>query len=175
MKYGAQAALIGLGANLGNGADTLRAALRALAELPGCRLVASSAIYRSAPVDATGPDYWNAVALLHSSLAPLCLLDALQATERTHGRVRPAGTRNAPRTLDLDVLDVGGCRLRHPRLELPHPRMHLRAFVLAPLAELLPDWPLPDGSRAIDAARRLQSQGQRIERMDAGESADQEP
>ena len=175
MDPDAQPALIGLGANLGDGARTLRAALDALAKRPGCRVAATSALYRSAPVDAQGPDYWNAVALIRTTLTPLALLDALQEIERAHGRVRPAGVHNAPRTLDLDVLDFAGRRLSHPRLALPHPRMHLRAFVLVPLADILPDWTLPDGRRAVDAARSLLAQGQRVESMDAAEAATQAP
>lgn len=127
---------VGLGANLGDARATLEAALTALAALPGTRLQARSSFYRTAPVDAGGPDYVNAVAELRSSLAPEALLDALQAIEQRHGRERPY--RNAPRTLDLDLLLVGALRLDTPRLTLPHPRLHQRAFVLAPLDELAP-------------------------------------
>ena len=171
----ARVAVIGLGANLGDGADTIRHALRALAALPGCCVEAVSDLYRSAPVDAQGPDYWNAVALVRTTLPPLRLLDALQAIEQAHGRVRPAGVVNAPRTLDLDLLDLDGQTMSHPRLTLPHPRMHLRAFVLAPLADVLPTWTLPDGTSAIDAARNLRTQGQRIERVGPCGAADQPP
>lgn len=128
---------VGLGANLGDARATLEAALAALAALPDTRLMARSSYYRTAPVDAGGPDYLNAVAELRSSLAPEALLDALQAIEQQHGRERPY--RNAPRTLDLDLLLVGALRLDTPRLTLPHPRLHQRAFVLAPLAELAPE------------------------------------
>jgi 2-amino-4-hydroxy-6-hydroxymethyldihydropteridine diphosphokinase len=127
---------IGLGANLGDARATLQAALAGVAALPQTQLRACSSFYRSAPVDAGGPDYLNAVAELHTTLAPLALLDALQALELAHGRQRPY--RNAPRTLDLDVLLWGDERINLPRLCVPHPRLHERAFVLLPLAELAP-------------------------------------
>ena len=155
-------ALIGLGANLGDALGTLRAAVAELQRLPGCRLLRVSSSWRSAPVDASGPDYCNAVALLSSALRPLELLDSLQRIELAHGRVRPTGQRNAPRTLDLDLLWVDGVQLDEPRLTLPHPRLHLRAFVLAPLAEIAPHWRLDDGEPVTAAARRLCAQGQRV-------------
>lgn len=157
-------ALIGLGANLGDGAATLGAARRELAALPGCTLQSCSGLYRSTPVDAAGPDYWNAVAALRCDLTPEALLDALQSIEAAHGRRRPPGSHNAPRTLDLDLLDFDGLTRQGARLTLPHPRLHLRAFVLAPLAEILPGWLLADGETAAHAAQRLRGQGQRVER-----------
>ncbi len=132
---------VGLGANLGEAEATLRAALVALAGLPQTALRRHSGLYRTAPIDAGGPDYLNAVAELHTALAPLALLDALQALELAHGRERPY--RNAPRTLDLDVLLRGDQREQHPRLSVPHPRLHERAFVLVPLAELVPELHIP--------------------------------
>lgn len=132
---------VGLGANLGQAEATLHAALRALAELPQTTLRRRSSLYRTAPLDAGGPDYLNAVAELHTALAPLALLDALQALELAHGRERPY--RNAPRTLDLDVLLWGDRCIQHPRLSVPHPRLHERAFVLVPLAELVPELFIP--------------------------------
>ena len=132
---------IGLGANLGDARATLQAALQALAGLPGCRLLQVSAVYRSAPVDAAGPDFFNAVAALHTGLEPLPLLDALQAIELQFGRQRPHV--NAPRTLDLDLLLLGDLQLQTPRLTLPHPRLHQRAFVLLPLLEIAPDLAAP--------------------------------
>ena len=132
----AHIAHIGLGANLGDAPATLRAALQALAVLPGCRLLAVSSLYGSAPVDAQGPDFINAVAALHTRLAPPDLLDALQAIEQRFGRQRPYP--NAPRTLDLDLLLAGDTVLQTARLTLPHPRLHQRAFVLQPLLELAP-------------------------------------
>jgi 2-amino-4-hydroxy-6-hydroxymethyldihydropteridine diphosphokinase len=99
--------------------------------------VALSSAWRSAPVDAGGPDFLNAVAALDTALAPLELLDALQAIELAHGRERPY--RHAPRTLDLDLLLYGDVRLDTPRLTLPHPRLGERAFVLCPLLEISPE------------------------------------
>ena len=127
---------VGLGANLGDATRAVRRAIEALSKLPGTRLVAASSLYRSAPVDAAGPEYVNAVAELQSSLEPSELLLALQALEQESGRERPY--RNAPRTLDLDLLLVGQQQLSTPELTLPHPRLHERAFVLRPLLELDP-------------------------------------
>lgn len=134
-------AYIGLGANLGDARATLEAALAALAALPQSRLLRTSSFYRTAPVDATGPDFTNAVAELQTLLEPEPLLRSLQAIETLHGRERPY--RNAPRTLDLDVLLYGQRSIDTPVLTVPHPRLHQRAFVLAPLAELLPDGRVP--------------------------------
>lgn len=130
-------AYIGLGANLGDSAATLRRVLAQLQATDGIDAVTASPFYRSAPVDATGPDFVNAVAALDTRLPPLALLDALQALENQHGRLRPY--KNAPRTLDLDLLTYGDVLLDHERLTLPHPRMHQRAFVLLPLHDLAPD------------------------------------
>lgn len=132
---------VGVGANLGDATATVQEALRQLAQLPGSRLTARSSLYRSAPVDAQGADFVNAVAELQTRLPALELLHHLQAIEHAHGRERPY--RNAPRTLDLDLLLLGDLVMHTAELELPHPRAHLRAFVLMPLAELQPDlqWP----------------------------------
>jgi len=127
-------AFVGIGANLGDARAALAAAITALAALPDTRLFALSSLYRSAPVDAAGPDYLNAVAELRTALAPAALLAAMQAIELRHGRDRPY--RNAPRTLDLDLLLYGELERDDPALRLPHPRMHERAFVLVPLAEI---------------------------------------
>ncbi|HEY1132320.1 MAG TPA: 2-amino-4-hydroxy-6-hydroxymethyldihydropteridine diphosphokinase [Roseateles sp.] len=127
-----------MGANLG--ADlpaTLTQAALQLAALPGTQVAALSSVWRSAPVDAGGPDFLNAVAALDTTLAPLDLLDALQAIELAHGRERPY--RNAPRTLDLDMLLYDDLVLDTPRLTLPHPRLGQRAFVLRPLLEIAPE------------------------------------
>lgn len=140
-------AYVGLGANLGDAAASLRAALADLAALPGVRGVTPSPFYRSKPVDAGGPDYVNAVARLDTTLPPLDLLDALMAVELRHGRERPY--HHAPRTLDLDLLLYGDARMDTARLTLPHPRMHERAFVLMPLRDLAPDLVLAQGR--IDA------------------------
>jgi 2-amino-4-hydroxy-6-hydroxymethyldihydropteridine diphosphokinase len=129
-------AYIALGANLGEPAQTLRDALRSLDATPGVRLVKTSSLYRTAPVDSSGPDYINAVAEVATTLTAPALLDALQAIEQKAGRARPY--RNAPRTLDLDLLMYGEGRIDSPRLSVPHPRMRERAFVLVPLAEIAP-------------------------------------
>ena len=128
---------IGLGANLGARADTLRAALSAITALSGTSVQRVSSLYRSAPVDAGGPDYLNAVAELRTTLAPQALLEALQAIELAAGRERPY--RNAPRTLDLDIVVWGDEKIETATLTVPHPRMWERAFVLLPLAELAPE------------------------------------
>lgn len=138
---GAVRAFVGVGANLGDARATVRAALRALRELPDTRCIACSSLYRSAPVEAEGPDFVNAVAELHTTLPPLALLHGLQAIEQRFGRVR--SLRNAPRTLDLDLLLHGDAVMHGDTLVLPHPRAHLRAFVLQPLAELDPALVLP--------------------------------
>lgn len=127
-------AFVGIGANLGDARAAIAAAIAALAALPSTRLVALSSLYRSAPVDAAGPDFLNAVAELRTALAPAELLAAMQAIEAAHGRERP--WRNAPRTLDLDLLLYGELVREDPALRLPHPRMHQRSFVLVPLAEI---------------------------------------
>ena len=154
-------AWIGLGANLGDARASLQAALSAVAALPGCRLLQASSFYRSAPVDAGGPDFINAVAALHTTLAPLALLDALQAIEQHSGRTRPYP--NAPRTLDLDLLLLGDLQLHSPRLTLPHPRLHQRAFVLLPLLELAPALVAP--GLGLLAACLPGTAGQRVQRL----------
>lgn len=142
-------AWIGLGANLGDARATLRLAVQRLAELPQTRLQQVSGLYRSAPVDAGGPDYLNAVAWVQTRLPALALLQALQALEAQAGRERPY--RNAPRTLDLDVLLYGSERIDLPELTVPHPRMHERAFVLLPLVELAPGRVGPQQLAAVGA------------------------
>ena len=133
---------VGLGANLGDAGATLQQALAQLAAMPGTRVMATSSLYRSAPVDAAGPDFINAVAELSTTLKPLPLLHALQAIEQQHGRQRPY--RNAPRTLDLDLLLYGQRVVDVADLTVPHPRLQRRAFVLLPLLELAPDLLHPD-------------------------------
>ena len=129
-------AYVGLGANLGDPAAAIRAAIEGLDALPQSRVTARSSLYRTAPVGATGPDYVNAVAALETSLTAPDLLAQLQHLEQRAGRERPYP--NAPRTLDLDLLLYGDARIASPRLVVPHPRMHERAFVLHPLAEIAP-------------------------------------
>lgn len=131
-------AFVGLGANLGTDLlGTLTQAARALDALPGTRIAAMSSAWRSAPVDAGGPDFLNAVAALETTLPPLALLDALQAIEQAHGRERPY--HHAPRTLDLDLLLHGDAVMDTPRLILPHPRLGERGFVLHPLLKIAPE------------------------------------
>jgi len=151
-----QRAYVGLGANLGEARAALAQAVRAMHQLPGTRVQQVSGLYRSAPVDAAGPDYLNAVACLQTTQAPLALLHALQALELQAGRERPY--RNAPRTLDLDLLLYGDLHQQDAELTLPHPRMHERAFVLLPLAELAPQ---QIGAPALAAVA-----GQRLQRLD---------
>jgi 2-amino-4-hydroxy-6-hydroxymethyldihydropteridine diphosphokinase len=135
-------AYIALGANLGDPAATVQAAFAALATLPQSTLTATSALYRTAPVGICDqPEFINAAARIETELAPEALLDALLAIEQRFGRVRTL--RNGPRTLDLDVLLYDAQVLDTPRLTLPHPRLHLRAFVLYPLADIGPDLSIP--------------------------------
>lgn len=155
-------AYVALGANLGPAADTVRAAIDALARLPHSRLIGASSLYRTAPVGLLDqPDFINAVVALDTALSAEALLDALLAIEADFGRRR--SLPNAPRTLDLDLLLHGTQRCHDARLILPHPRMHERAFVLAPLDEITPQLTLPGhGSvRELLAACR----DQRIERL----------
>jgi 2-amino-4-hydroxy-6-hydroxymethyldihydropteridine diphosphokinase len=148
----AVSAWIGLGANLGDRQATLRTALSAMGALPDTRVQRVSSLYGSAPVEAGGPDYLNAVVQLSTSLAPQALLAQLQAIERAGGRERPY--RNAPRTLDLDILLYGDQVIDTPNLMVPHPRLHERAFVLHPLAELAPEL-VPAHQLAKVAAQRI--------------------
>ncbi|QJE00421.1 2-amino-4-hydroxy-6-hydroxymethyldihydropteridine diphosphokinase [Massilia forsythiae] len=128
-------AWIGIGANLGDARAAVLDAVERLGRLPGVRLLRASSLYRTAPIDASGDDYINAVAAVETTLDAHALLAQLHAIEQAHGRERPY--RNAPRTLDLDLLLFGGERIDDaPTLVVPHPRMHERAFVLVPLAEL---------------------------------------
>ena len=153
---------IGLGANLGDAVATVQAAIMQLGRLPETSLIAASALYRSAPVDAAGPDYVNAVAEMRSGLEPVALLVQLQALERRFGRERPY--RHAPRTLDLDLLFYGDRRIDAAPLTVPHPRAHQRAFVLAPLAELAPDW-ICLGGLSVRQALGALVQAQSVERI----------
>jgi 2-amino-4-hydroxy-6-hydroxymethyldihydropteridine diphosphokinase len=128
-------AFVGLGANLGDPQDQVRRAIAALGRLPGIRLVAASSLYRSAPIGVGAqPDFVNAVAQIETTLGPWALLEALLAAEARFGRERPSP--GAARTLDLDLLLYGEERIDEPGLQVPHPRLHERAFVLEPLDEL---------------------------------------
>jgi 2-amino-4-hydroxy-6-hydroxymethyldihydropteridine diphosphokinase len=140
---------IALGGNLEDPAAQVRAGFGALAALPSTKLIARSSLYRSAPVGyADQPDFINAVAAIETALAPRALLDALLAIEHSHGRVRDFP--NAPRTLDLDVLLYGDLQLHEHGLTIPHPRMHERAFVLLPLAEIAPRCVIPGRGAVAD-------------------------
>jgi len=156
-------AFIGLGANMGDARGALDDALRRLAALADTRLVAHSSVFRTAPIDSSGPDYLNAVAELSTRLPAHDLLAQLQAIELAHGRERPY--RNAPRTLDLDLLLYGDALIATAQLDVPHPRLHERAFVLAPLAEIAPGLVVP-GHGLIEDCLRLVV-GQRIDRLGA--------
>jgi 2-amino-4-hydroxy-6-hydroxymethyldihydropteridine diphosphokinase len=155
-------AWVGIGANLGDARAQVEDALARLARLPGVRLLRASSLYRSAPIDSSGDDYVNAVAELDTALGAHALLAQLHAIEQAHGRERPY--RNAPRTLDLDLLLYGDQVIANaPALIVPHPRMHERAFVLAPLAELAPGLEIPGRGRVADLLPGVA--GQAIERM----------
>ena len=140
-------AFVALGANLGDAAQTLRDALAALGDTPGVRLVQTSSLYRTAPIESNGPDYINAVAEVTTTLTAPDLLAALQAIEHGAGRERPY--RNAPRTLDLDLLLYGSANIDSPNLTVPHPRMRERAFVLVPLHEIAPGQVTVEMRRAV--------------------------
>ena len=148
-------ACVALGANLGDAVATVQQALRDVAGLPETQLFKASSLYRSAPYEAQGPDFINGVVLVQTQLSPLALLHALQALELQSGRERPY--KNAPRTLDLDIIFYADLVLATPELTLPHPRWHERAFVLQPLAEVLPG--------RVSAAQLTAVQGQAIERI----------
>ena len=142
-------ATIGLGANLNDPAAQVEYALAELDRLPGTRLIARSSLYASAPVGYVDqPDFINAVAQVETELAPRALLDALLDTEHRHGRER--SFRNAPRTLDLDLLLYGNAHFHEEGLTLPHPRMTERGFVLLPLLEIAPDIVIPGRGRAAE-------------------------
>ena len=143
-------AYVALGANLGNPQEALQAALEDLRQTAGVGVTAVSSFYRTAPVESSGPDYVNAVAEVETTLEASELLHVLQRIENAHGRVRPAGVVNAPRTLDLDLLLFGKDTVATPELTVPHPRMHLRAFVLVPLLEIAPDAVIPGLGAARD-------------------------
>lgn len=156
-------AFIGMGGNLGEVQAHFRSALRALDALVGTRVEAVSPLYRTRPVASSGPDYLNAVAVLQCALGPHELLGALQRLEWAHDRERPY--QNAPRTLDLDMLWYGGLACASRTLTLPHPRMTQRAFVLAPLMDVLGVIGLPASTLALpdEAARARLAEAQGIE------------
>ena len=151
-------AFVALGANLDDPADQVERAFPELARLPRTRLLARSSLYLTKPVGYTEqPDFINAVALIETTLSPRQLLDQLLAIEQRHGRRREF--RNAPRTLDLDLLLYGALVMHEPGLTLPHPRMHERAFVLAPLLEIAPACIIPAVGPAATALRETDANG----------------
>ena len=152
-----QRAFIALGSNLAEPEVQVNQAFAALAQLPQTRLLAQSSLYRSAPVGyAEQADFINAVAHIETRLTAHDLLQSLLGIERTFGRVRDF--RNAPRTLDLDLLLYADLMFHEPGLTLPHPRMHERAFVLLPLVEIAPDCEIPGKGKARDWLMRVSDQ-----------------
>ena len=144
-------AYVALGANLGDARAAVLQAFEALASWPGIEVTGRSALYRTAPHEAQGPDFINAVARIDTRLTAPDVLDALQAIEHRAGRVRPYV--NAPRSLDLDLLFYGDASMHSPRLTLPHPRWRERAFVLVPLVDVWPQRVRPeDLARVADQA-----------------------
>jgi len=157
-------AFVGLGANLGEPETQVRRAIAALGEISKTRLVGASSLYRSAPIGvAEQPDFVNAVAEIETGLSARALLDELLAIEARFGRRRDSP--GAPRTLDLDLLLYGDRVIAEPGLIVPHPRMHERAFVLAPLAELAPDAVVP-GKGSV-AVLLVSCTNQEVEKLDA--------
>ena len=135
-------AYIGIGSNLANPVQQVRTAWQELQEIPHTKGIVCSALYCSAPLGPSDqPDYVNAVALLQTQMTALALLEAMQALEHTHQRIR--AQHWGPRTLDLDLLLFGEHRLQTPRLTVPHPELAARRFVLQPLAEIAPDLYIP--------------------------------
>jgi 2-amino-4-hydroxy-6-hydroxymethyldihydropteridine diphosphokinase len=149
-------AYIGVGANLGFAEDAVLNALADLSHLPDSEFIAASSLYRSAPIDAEGPDFINAVAAVETALSAGELLATLLAIELRYGRVRT--TRNAPRTLDLDLLLYGSATVRQQELVVPHPRLAERAFVLMPLLELDAEIVIPGQGSARALLERLPDQ-----------------
>lgn len=150
-------AYIGLGSNLDNPLNHIQQALVELAQLPQTRLLGQSRLYRSKALGPVQPDYINAVALLDTQLAPLALLDQLQALEQAHRRVRLEHW--GPRTLDLDILLYGDQQIASERLTVPHPFMTQRSFVLYPLADISPGLQLPDGRPLAELLRLCPADG----------------
>jgi 2-amino-4-hydroxy-6-hydroxymethyldihydropteridine diphosphokinase len=161
-------AFIALGGNLDNPANLIRTVFIELDRLPGCRLLRTSSLYRTAPVGYDfQPDFINAVALLETTYAPHALLAKLLAMETHYGRVRTI--RNGPRTLDLDILLYDDLILDDATLTLPHPRMHTRPFVLVPLLEIAPNSVIPLRGRAASMLTAL-GEHDDIWRIDAEEA-----
>ena len=155
---------VGLGSNLEHPVDQIASAFDELERLPRSRMVGRSSLYRSAPMGKPDqPEFINAVAALDTELSAPALLDALLAIEVRHGRVR--SEPNGPRTLDLDLLLYGDGVIHLPQLEVPHPRMHERAFVLRPLAELDPEAVIPGHRPLLELLSKVSDQ--RVARIGA--------
>lgn len=153
-----KSAVIALGSNLQQPAQQIRAALAALAAHPQIQIERTSSLYLTAPVGyADQPDFVNAVCAVQTSLDAVALLAVLNQIETNFGRERTF--RNAPRTLDLDIIDYNHENSEDPHLTLPHPRAHERSFVMVPLAEILPDFELGQHGKAADLAAALGSDG----------------
>lgn len=154
----AEVACIALGSNLDEPRCQVERGFDALAALPHTELRARSRLFRTPPWGGIEqPDFVNAVARVETALAPRELLDALLAIEARAGRVR--GVRNGPRVLDLDLLCYGSRRLQAGGLEIPHPRLHERAFVLLPLADVAPDLEIPGRGRVRDLLQCVDATG----------------
>ena len=154
-------AVIALGSNLAEPARQVRAALSALEAHPQIQIEKTSSLYVTAPVGYDNqPDFVNAVCSVRTSLDGVSLLAVLNRIEADFGRERTF--RNAPRTLDLDIIDFDGISSDDPHLTLPHPRAHERSFVMKPLAEILPDFVLSGHGRAADLAAALGEEGIRL-------------
>ena len=158
-------AYIALGANLGNAAATLRQAVASINSMPSCRVIKTSSLYKTAPLETlpgygTGGDYINSVVAIETTLPAPILLQHLQQIELAAGRQRPY--TNAPRTLDLDLLLYGSGSIDSANLTVPHPRMWQRAFVLVPLAEVAPE--------LVDLSQLLLVQGQKISFFEVADS-----
>ncbi|SFH00509.1 2-amino-4-hydroxy-6-hydroxymethyldihydropteridinediphosphokinase [Desulfotomaculum arcticum] len=144
---------IGLGSNMGDAEANIKQALKLLANTGGISVASRAPFYRTAPVGYTEQDYFiNTVAAIYTTLSPKALLEKLQAIENKLGRVRLI--RWGPRTIDLDLLLYGNELIHEPDLEVPHPRMHQRAFVVVPLADICPDLVI-NGEKVDELARRL--------------------
>ena len=162
-----QRAAIALGSNLGDCQATVNGALEALNNSPGIRVLTRSAWYRSAAVGPPQPDYLNGCAVLEVSLPASALLERLLAIEQQFGRVR--AERWGPRSLDLDLIFLGDQILDRPQLQLPHPRLWERAFVLVPLAEIAPDWRDPvTGLTVAELAARVPTSGELVRLPEPG-------
>lgn len=154
---------IGLGSNQGDSRAILAAALARMGAVDGIEVQAVAPVYRTAPQGyESQADFYNTVAEIETGLTAPLLLAELQAIENDLGRVRTL--RWGPRTLDLDILLYGAENINLPHLVVPHPRMHQRAFVMVPLADINPDLVVA-GERAVDLARRLSGE-QRVEKIE---------